>query len=132
MRTACVFLCCLPFLAGCGGRNVQADPYTQTVGGLTAHLELSPPELRVGHDGTFIVYLTEGGQPVRGARVLISLTYKTMNQEGPEGFATEVAPGRYELRDVSTGMNGQWMGAIRVSRVGLPEVTFRFPFRVGK
>jgi len=119
-------------LAGCGGGQAKAPPGTQTSGTLTAQLKPDPDPPQVGHDTSFVVTLTDAGQPVAGATVVIDLSFKSLNQKGPSGTCTEGAPGRYEVRDLSTGMNGRWEAAVTVSRGNLPDAKFTFPFFVHK
>jgi hypothetical protein len=119
-------------LAGCASGKAKGPSNSQSVGALSARFSTDPTPPRVGHDSSFAVALTESGQPVPGAVVLMDLSFKSLDQKGPSGSCTEVSPGHYEVRDLSTGMNGRWEAAVTVSRGNLPDAKFNFPFFVHK
>ena len=131
MRYGLAILLCLPLLSGCGGHK-EGAAHTQTVDGITAQLIPIPDPPHVGHDTDFAVAVSQGGSPLVGAGVRLSLYYKTMSQVGPSDTAHEASPGRYEVHEMTTGMNGQWEGKITLSRVNVPDVHFRIPFEVQK
>jgi hypothetical protein len=130
MRFMVSCLAALLVLAGCGGKGSSGGG--PGAGGVQAQMTTDPPKLGVGHDSSFSFTLTEGGAPVAGARVFVALGFKGLNKEGPTGFCTEAAPGRYEIRDLSTGMNGRWEAALTVSRANQPDVHLKLPFLVHK
>lgn len=131
MRCVYVLLLALA-IAGCTGGKAKEPANVRTVGGLTARFATDPHPPRVGHDSSFAVALSESGQPVAGATVLMDLAFKSLDQKGPSGSCTETSPGQYEVRDLSTGMNGRWEAAVTVSRGNLPDAKFTFPFFVHK
>lgn len=124
-------LALLLVLPGCGGR-ADVAPNTRTASGISATFTPDPNPPRVGHDSGFVVTLAEEGQPVTGGAVHIQLLFSTLNQQGPSGVCAETAPGRYEVKDLSTGMNGRWDAAVTVSRANKPDAKFSFPFTVQK
>ena len=129
MRFTIPCLVVLLVCAGCGGGKHGSG---SAAGGLTAVLTTDPATLSVGHDSSFIFNLTEKGTPVSGAKVFVQLLFKGLNQEGPNGTCTEAGPGRYEIRDLSTGMNGRWEAALTVTRANQPDVHLTRPFLVHK
>jgi hypothetical protein len=60
----------------------------------------------------------------------IALPFSTLNQQGPTGTLASTTPGRYEVHDLSTGMNGRWEAEVTVARANLPDAKFTFPFTV--
>jgi len=130
-RAALVGFLLLFSAPGCGGKKA-GDPRTRTSGSLTAHFTPEPNPPHVGHDSGFAFTLTEGGNPVAGASVQLATFFKGLNQTGPTATMFESAPGRYEARDLSTGMNGRWEAVVTVSRPNQPDARFTFPFHVAK
>lgn len=131
----CVYvplLALVSVLAGCAGGKAKEPANTRTVGALSARLTTDPDPPQVGHDSSFALTLNESGQPVTGATVVLDLSFKSLDQKGPSGSCTETSPGHYEVRDLSTGMNGRWEAAVTVSRGNLPDAKFTFPFFVHK
>ena len=119
-------------LAGCGRSSSLGDSRTRTVGSLTAQLTPEPDPPRVGHDSGFVVTVAENGSPVSGAAVRMDTAFTGLNQTGPSAVLTETSPGRYEAREVSTGMNGKWEATVTITRINQPDVQLTFPFTVGK
>ena len=116
-------------LAGCRGAD-KVDPRLAKVGTLEGRLVPMPDPPHVGHDSGFAVVLTDGGRPLTGARVVIALFFKTMNQAGPTAPCQEVSPGRYEALELSTGMAGKWEAQLAVSRTAQPDAQLKFTFQV--
>lgn len=69
---------------------------------------------------TFVVTVTEGGEPVTGARVRIAMEMDRHAHEGVQGEGEETEPGRYEV-PMTFIMRGQWSGNVSVIAGDAPE-----------
>ena len=122
-------------VAGCGGAK-EPDPHTQTTNGIQADFGAQPDPPTVGHDNTFVLTLSRSGQPVTGEVVNVQFLFKGLNKEGPAAVCSESQPGRYEAREISTGMGGKWEAVYTLSRsspgAAAPQTDaqFTFPFDV--
>ncbi|MFN3652061.1 MAG: FixH family protein [Armatimonadota bacterium] len=120
------------FAGGCSSAKPALQP-KQTQGTLTADFATQPAPPRVGHDTAFVLTLADSGQPVTGAQVEVATSYLSFSeQQGPTVQLMEAAPGHYEAREVSTGLQGKWEAHVTVARPGHPEAKFTFPFSVAK
>ncbi len=78
---------------------------------------------------TFVVTVTEGGEPVTGARVGIAMEMDRHAHEGVDGQGQETEPGRYEV-PVKFIMRGQWSGNVSVIAGDAPEVRESVSYQV--
>ena len=106
---------------------------TGMIGGMTVTLSTDPSPAVVGHDTLLRFEITENGTPVQGCQLSVDTHYVNMDRDGPVGLsATEVSPGVYEARDVSTGMNGKWEATVTVTPPSGQGGTVTLGFRVAK
>lgn len=78
---------------------------------------------------TFVVTVTEDGEPVTDARVRIAMEMDRHAHEGVDGQGDETEPGRYEV-PVTFVMRGQWSGNVSVIAGEAPEVRESVSYQV--
>jgi hypothetical protein len=95
-----------------------------TSAGVLVTLAISDP--RAGPQTLRFRTRYDDGRPLRGAATTVLVQMPAMSH-GVSGYlAAEVAPGRYEARDVSLGMPGNWQIDVIVVRPGRTPATARF------
>jgi hypothetical protein len=100
-------------LYACGGTD-SAAPFTQTVGDLSATLEVVPNPPPVMQDTTLVLTLRDAnGDPVSGASVMFDLTMPAMEMPENRPQPTEAEPGIYRA-DVTFTMAGEWQIDVEV------------------
>lgn len=86
---------------------------------ITVEPDPDPPKIE---GTTFVVAVTEDGEPVTGAEVSVSLDMTEHSHSGVSDEAEETEPGRYEAR-LTFPMRGKWAGSARVQAGDASEVT---------
>lgn len=94
---------------------------------VTVEMAPDPPHA----EGTaFTVLVSDDGEPVSGAAVLVEADMVGHAHEGISAEATEVEPGRYQTDEQRFPMRGEWAGEVRVSEDGGSRVSTPVDFTV--
>lgn len=98
-------------LGACGG-GVAATPAASAQISVTT--QPNPPVK--GPVQLFVDVKDAQGQPLNDAAVLVLVSHTTMNGMNQQGPATPQGNGRYAMMTDMSGMNGQWLITVQVSK----------------
>jgi metal-sulfur cluster biosynthetic enzyme len=116
----------LLWLAGCGGAP-QPTRLSESVGTVMATLTLHPDPAVPMQDTTLTIELQDGGQPVVGATVAMTLTMPGCPMAPSYPALKDEGDGLYRVQTVLT-MAGAWRADARITLPGGQEMPFTFFF----
>jgi metal-sulfur cluster biosynthetic enzyme len=119
-------LAALLWLAGCGVPP-QPTRLRESVGTVVATLALSPDPPLPMQDTTLELRLADGGQPVVGATVVLTLTMPGCPMAPSYPELKDKGDGLYQVQTVLT-MAGAWRADARVALPGGQDTQFTFFF----
>ena len=119
-------LAALLWLAGCGG-TPQPTHLRESVGTVVATLTLSPDPPVPMQDTTLGIELQDGGQPVVGATVVLTLTMPGCPMAPSYPALQDEGDGLYRAQTVLT-MAGAWQAEASVTFPGRQDMQFTFFF----